>query len=462
MKKRQIEQYVQHGFGALSVPPLSEEVLDACEESPPSPPKTTHFRRYIAMSVAAALVLTVIGGALISHFSGNKTPSIAAPTAETIVSLDVNPSVSISMDKEETVLEVRALNADGEAILAKTDWKDRSLNDTVDALVDSMVEGGYLSDTANSVLITIDNEDDAYVQTLQQQLADEVIGTLANKQVEGAVLSQRAVKDDELNTLADSHGISLGKAALVRRILEADPLQTKTFEGLAALPINDLHLLTEKIELPAVHGRGHASERAYIGRERATALALAHATLTADAVTELETDWDCENGIMCYEVEFTFESTEYEYLVHAVDGTILKAEKETDDRPESTVRPTEIRTTAPTKVTIPTKASVPATTVAPVTTVTSTTGATTAATTVATTVTTTTTTTTAAITAEQARDIALHHANVSDASVRVQVEPNHRGGKLHYEIEFHYRGAEYEYVIAANGDILSFSSERDD
>ena len=454
MKKRQIEQYVQHGFGALSVPPLSEEVLNACEESPPSPPKITHFRRYIAVSVAAALVLTVIGGAMISHFSRRGTPLPLASKTETVVSLDVNPSVSISMDKEETVLEVRALNADGEAILAKTDWKDRSLNDTVDALVDAMVEGGYLSDTANSVLITIDNDDDTYAQTLQQQLTDEVIGTMADKQVEGAVLSQRVVKDDELNALADAHGISLGKAALVRRILEADPLQTKTFESLAALPINDLHLLTEKIVLPAVHGRGHASERAYIGRERATALALAHAALASDAVTELETEPDCEDGVMCYEVEFTFESTEYEYLVHAVDGTILKAEKEADDRPESTVRPTEIRTTAPTKVTISTKASVPATTVAPVTTVTSTTAATTA--------TTVTTATTAAITAEQARDIALHHANVSDASVRVQVEPNHRGGKLHYEIEFHYRGAEYEYVIAANGDILSFSSERDD
>ena len=63
----------------------------------------------------------------------------------------------------------------------------------------------------------------------------------------------------------------------------------------------------------------------------AEALALAHAGLTADQVTRLHSEYDVDNGVPQYEVEFHHDGWEYEYEVHAETGKILHSETDWDD-----------------------------------------------------------------------------------------------------------------------------------
>lgn len=68
------------------------------------------------------------------------------------------------------------------------------------------------------------------------------------------------------------------------------------------------------------------------------------------------------------------------------------------------------------------------------------------------------------VTAEQAKDIALKHANLtSDKITHYKSELDFDDGVKHYDIEFKANGYEYDYEVQAdNGKILKSEKEFDD
>ena len=68
-----------------------------------------------------------------------------------------------------------------------------------------------------------------------------------------------------------------------------------------------------------------------ISRDDAIAIALSHAGFTADQVKGLECEFDIDNRVPEYEVDFHEGKYEYNYDIHAETGEILFQEKEMDD-----------------------------------------------------------------------------------------------------------------------------------
>ena len=66
-------------------------------------------------------------------------------------------------------------------------------------------------------------------------------------------------------------------------------------------------------------------------KEDACSIALSHAGFSADQVTFLQADYDWDNGIPHYEVEFYKDKTQYDYNIHAKTGEILSTENEWND-----------------------------------------------------------------------------------------------------------------------------------
>ena len=62
--------------------------------------------------------------------------------------------------------------------------------------------------------------------------------------------------------------------------------------------------------------------------EEAQTIALQHAGFTADQVTFLRTEFDFDDGVPQYDVEFHEGRWEYEYEIHAETGVILSFEKD--------------------------------------------------------------------------------------------------------------------------------------
>ena len=277
------------------------------------------------MMAAAACLALVFGGSLaLNAYQVNHR--VAAT-----VSLEVNPSIRIEVNEKERVLNVEALNKDGETVIGDMDFSGSDLNVAVNALVGSMLRGGYLNELANSILISVDNNDPAKGAVLQERLTREVNRILESDGFPGAVLSQTITGSNGLQQLADQYGITPGKAQLIQDIL--DSTTGHTFEELVPLSINELNLIigTAGAETEKVYATGNASDKAYIGEMKAKDIAFADAGVNGADIFVYEMDMDVERGVLVYEVDFKYGGYEYEYDIDAQNGDIVKKQKKIDD-----------------------------------------------------------------------------------------------------------------------------------
>lgn len=67
---------------------------------------------------------------------------------------------------------------------------------------------------------------------------------------------------------------------------------------------------------------------AALTREQAEEIALEHAGFTADQVTGMQTEYEIDNGVAQYDVQFHEGNLEYEFEIHAETGEILSFDKD--------------------------------------------------------------------------------------------------------------------------------------
>lgn len=378
-----------------------DSVQKACEERkgtvvfvPQEKKKHTSWTKI----VAAILVIAVLAGGGFGVFQYQMANAVDA-----IVSLDVNPSIELSVNKKNKVVSAKALNDDATGILGNMNLKGTDVDVAVNALIGAMVSSGYIDDLANSILISVEGEE-ARSLALEELITKTVSSLLTGEgALQPAIVSQTVTEDAALQEMADTYGISLGRAQLINAILEKDP--TKTFEDLAALTVNELNLLaaSKQATTQDFTTTGTASQKAYIGEAKAEEIALTAAKLSRNQLTYLHTKLDWDDGTIVYEVEFLAGNTEYDYDIDALTGAVVKSGKETFGTAGSSSNGTSG----------------------------------------------------ASITMEQAKQIALKDAGVSESQVTFRKQKlDSDDGWLFYELEFLCGNTEYEYDInAATGAI---------
>ncbi len=404
MKDNSIESKLRSAV-SHAAPDALDDILSACDHEKGKviymeKKRTSPLRGFAA--VAAVLVLLIAGAFVFKSLGG------ASNTLAAVVSLDVNPSIELNVDKNENVLSARGLNADGKTVLGDMQLEGSKLDVAVNAIIGSMLQKGYLDDMANSILLSVSGVDGYNAEALRSQLASDV-----NKQLKNcAVLSQDVSSaDSETVKLAEKYDITVGKAELIRQIVKADPRHS--FDELSELSINELNLLADGKSLGSIDSTGKASSKAYIGSDAALDIALSHAKLGKNDVRNIEVELDYEYGSMVYEVEFESGAVEYEYDINAADGDIVWYEKDSGGRIEQGGSAVDGND---------------------------------------------------AVGKEKATQTALKHAGLSSSQVtELEVKLDRDGGRLVYEIEFRVSGCEYEYEInASNGSIIKSEKELDD
>lgn len=387
-------------------PDALEDILSACDHEKGKvicmkKKKTSPLRTFAA--AAAVFVLIAAGIFAAKSLGGSTAESLAA-----VISLDVNPSIELNVDKDKKIISAKGLNEDGVRVLDGMQLGGSDLDVAVNAVIGSMLKNGYIDDMANSILLSVSGVNGFDADALRAQLAEDVDRQLGNC----SVLSQNVSEaDSETAELADRYGITVGKAALISQIIAENPRHN--FGELAELSVNELNLLADGRSLGNINSTGKASSKAYISTEAATEKAIRHAGVTADRLIGLETELDYEYGSMVYEIEFTADGTEYEYDIDALTGDVLWFEKEGKGIFEQGGSVLEDTNT---------------------------------------------------VGKDKAKQAALRHAGVKEADAKqLKIELDRDGGRYIYEIEFKYSGYEYEYEIdAASGSVLTHDKERDD
>lgn len=452
MKGYEINEKIRQAY-THSTPDILDAVLSDCKkEKGCAIMMTTNKKRKSLVTqlvgIAACLCLLIGGGAVFHNYQINHI-------VDATVSLDVNPSVEIQVNQKERVLKVLPLNEDGRIIVGNMDFTGSDVNVAVNAMIGSMLQNGYLSELTNSILISVDNKNIAKGVELQERLTAEVNELLQTDTFHGAILSQTVSKNEELQQLADTYGITLGKAQLIQDVLTED--SRHTFEELASLSINELNLLLQKESTgnTKVETLGIASDKAYIGETKAKEIAMQKAGVAADSLISYKIELDTEWGNMVYDVEFTAEGIEYDCELNAKTGEVLKFEKENKFGGNQTVNVTPVQEATPTPepTPAPTTELPPSTSNAPSTAATPSNGNQAAA-----------SQTASQITLEQAKAIALSHAGVDAGTVYdFDGEWDYEHGIAVYELDFKSGGYEYDYEVnAVTGEILKSEKEWDD
>ena len=413
MKKRELEEALRNAV-SHTTPDKLNEILSACDRQKGTVIPMTNQKKKTSLitrvaGIAAAVVLLVAGGGLGLHLYKNQT------VASTVM-LDVNPSITLEVNRKDKVLTVLRGNEDGEKVIGDMDLVGTDVQVAVNAIVGSMLQKGYISDNANSILISVDGKDDAKTAALENTLVNEV-GTVLGKN--GAVLSQTMRMDETVRALMETYDISAGKAKLIQRIVRSNTAYTEA--DLAALNINELNLISNSGKHPAadVNSQGVASQDKYIGADRAKEIALAHAQVVAADVWDLEAELEVEKGALVYEVSFDYGNYEYDYHIDAQSGEIVKSKKKEDKKatgkPEDEQKP---------------NAQLPDNLVGQ----------------------------------DAAKQSAFAHANVKEADVsRFVCKEDFDDGRWVYEIEFTSGQYEYEYEVdAQSGRVVSFDRELED
>lgn len=329
MKNKEIKRLL-NSAAQKTAPDVLDSVLSGCEQqkgrnfvmtnaTTSESPRRRPGIRGLAIGIAAFCLLLV--GGIGGFFGYQNTYAV-----DSIVAFDVNPSIRLEVSRQEKVLSAEPLNADASKILFDMNLEGTDLNVATNAIIGSMLRNGYLSDIANSILITVENGDDEKAAALQQELVDEINQILGSNNIEGSILSQTLTASDDLKAKAETYGISTGKASLIEGILAENTQYT--FEELASLSIRELNILAEAGEITSVSSSGSVSTKGYISETEARDAALADAGVDASSVTVQKLSLDWEDGRVVYDVEFYDQKTTYEYEIDATSGEIVKRETE--------------------------------------------------------------------------------------------------------------------------------------
>lgn len=269
----------------------------------------------IACSMCLVLTLLVVGGMQTKNAKSQENYRIL---------IDVNPSIALCANEKDVVIEAKALNSDGEKILKEADTEGRPVNEAVKDLSETMTDLGYISEEANSILVSVEGLEGKRDQNIKENIAESISESLTDKNIEGSIILQTVPGDSELNQAAETYGISVGKAQLISQIIAQNKLLT--FQELSAMSIHELNVLKVSyyIEAENTYEVGTPGYMAYIGQNRANEIALTDANVTANT---METRLDCHAGMIIYCVEFENDTHEYRYRVNAVTGEILSGEK---------------------------------------------------------------------------------------------------------------------------------------
>ena len=289
---------------ARGIPEMTSSFLNQCEMIPQKSNRSGMIRkasRYqpLRLVVAALLVMALVGTTGVYHMV-NRQHSEITVTTEDNMSLSVN-----GMDRVKSVV------ADKENKRAGANADGSTLTEVMTSVTKEELDDEHLTSDSNSMLLTVQEDDDKRSEQLQKQAIQTILDTADKKGVSPAVIIQ---------TLSENTDAEDGKSALVRELKEV--LQDCSDQGIEELSIQDLAYLYYRrgLDLESVSLHGVPSEEKYQkGREAADKI---FEKLNSDEtwVDIFLTVW---NNQLVYQVTVLQDGVKNIYEVNAESGDIV-------------------------------------------------------------------------------------------------------------------------------------------
>ncbi len=127
------------------------------------------------------------------------------------MSIDINPSIELSINNKLEVLSVTALNTEGERIIENlSDWEKQDITFVTNSIIDESKKYGYLIEGSNLLITTVQIHQGSTTKDIEKKLEEKIV--IISETLEKDTIHVTSVKSDE-NTRkkAEEQGISTGK-----------------------------------------------------------------------------------------------------------------------------------------------------------------------------------------------------------------------------------------------------------
>lgn len=234
-----LDQRVREAFDEVKVPESVKNQTLACIEaarcaaevpvpapmgssSEKEPSPRSRFRAHGVRRVAALAACLVLAAVCLSGYR-----LYAEPTA--YVGIDVNPSLELSVNRFGLVVEARALNEDGRAVLDSVSLENRPYASALEALTESEGFAPYIQETS-FVEVSVTSGDNRQAESLRA----ESDAQLAALPCAGACA---VVSEGDRAAAADA-GMGVGRYRAALELMEYDP--NVTLEACSKMSMREL------------------------------------------------------------------------------------------------------------------------------------------------------------------------------------------------------------------------------
>jgi hypothetical protein len=162
--------------------------------------------------------LFAMGLALVLFVSGLQWVN----TSASYIAVDINPSIILTTNPWDKVVEVEALNEDAETLLVDLVLIGLQADEAIELIIAEATEMGYIDLLAEGevAMVTAYNRD-RVDEELSEKIRDRVQDRLEKREMAVNVVGHEAVAEQK--ELANELGVTLGKVLFVQKMMEKYP-----------------------------------------------------------------------------------------------------------------------------------------------------------------------------------------------------------------------------------------------
>ena len=177
------------------------------------------MKKKVILGVAIIAIIAIIG--CIFLFKGEKY---------TIITLDINPSLELKVDKNDNVVEVTALNDDAKALITD-DYKNKPINEVLDNITEKIIENVDTEGRDYVILVHVDGK------ISDERVSGELNRAFEARNIPVSVIVPKVTKEDEKK--AKELGVTPAKAAFLKEVTDSNG--NLKIEDLKDKPVGELN-----------------------------------------------------------------------------------------------------------------------------------------------------------------------------------------------------------------------------
>ncbi len=137
----------------------------------------------------------------------------------TILTLDINPSIELVINKEGNIDSINAVNEDAKNVLKDVDVINDSLDEGISEIIEEAIEKGYITNVKeNNILISIDGATVDETISIRNTTKNAIDKTLDEKAIPVNIAIQEFDVTNEMINKAMQDEISVGKLYAIEKI----------------------------------------------------------------------------------------------------------------------------------------------------------------------------------------------------------------------------------------------------